>query len=163
MTLRAISALAAAVMLAVPLVGGPASANGDADDIVAFTVDRPYDEVRQDLEDAIVNRGFVVDYNARIGEMLARTATDVGAGKQVYVNAEAMQFCSAVLSRNAMEADPANIAFCPYVLFVYEAADTPGVTVGHRKMGEGEGDASKAALKAVDDLLTEIAQEAAGQ
>lgn len=164
MTLRALSAIFATLMLFVPLASGPAMANGDSDDIVSFTVQRPYEDVRQDLEDAIINRGYVVDYNAKIGEMLARTAGDVGAAKKVYVNAEAMQFCSAVLSRKAMEADPMNIAFCPYVLFVFENADAPGmVTVGHRKLGEGEGDASEAALGEINTVLTEIVKEAAGE
>ena len=42
-----------------------------------------------------------------------------------------MLFCSAVLSRKVMEADPANIAYCPYTLFVYDTPEPDGmVTVG---------------------------------
>jgi hypothetical protein len=69
-----------------------------------------------------------------------------------------MQFCSAVASRQAMEADIGNIAFCPYVLFVYEAADDPGtVVVGFRRLPEGGG------RDHINDLLDEIAREAAGE
>ncbi|AXS42525.1 DUF302 domain-containing protein [Breoghania sp. L-A4] len=151
-------------MLLAPLAPSAAKANGDMPGVVSVTVERPYDEVRQDLEDAIVNRGYVVDYNAHIGDMLSRTAEDVGAGRAIYTKAEAMQFCSAVLSRKAMEADPMNIAYCPYVLFVYERADTPGsVTVGHRKLGEGTSAASAEALGDIDGVLTEIVEEAAGE
>lgn len=166
MTLRPMYTFFAAMMLCAPLAlsNAPAMASGDDDGVVSITIEGAYDDVRQDLEDAIINRGYVVDYNAKIGEMLARTATDVGAAKSVYANAEAMQFCSAVLSRNAMEVDPMNIAFCPYVLFVFERADMPGkVTVGHRMLGEGEGDASEAALGAINKVLTEIVKEAAGE
>lgn len=131
-------------------------------EVVSFTVERSYDEVREALENALINRGYVVDHVARIGEMLNRTAEAVGASRNVYSQAEALQFCSAILSRNAMEADPMNIAFCPYVLFIFERADKPGmVTVGHRRMGRGANEKSSAALAAVNDLLTEIAEEAA--
>ncbi len=157
-------ALAFALMLCAPFAPSPARAEGDMPGVVSVTVERPYDEVRQDLEDAIINRGYVVDYNAYIGDMLSRTAADVGAAKAVYTNAEAMQFCSAVLSRKAMEADPMNIAYCPYVLFVFERADTPGtVTVGHRKLGDGQSAASAEALGVIDAVLTEIVEEAAGE
>ena len=62
-----------------------------------------------------------------------------------------------------MEADAANIAFCPYVLFVYELADKPGtVTVGFRRMPETGSDATRQALAAVNALLDEIVREAAG-
>src|SRR5690606_20524585 len=85
-----------------------------------------FSDVIADLEDAVVNRGYVVDYHGYIGEMLKRTANDVGASKPLYRNAEFIQFCSAVVSRDAMEADVANIAFCPYVLFAYETEADPG-------------------------------------
>jgi hypothetical protein len=114
--------------------------------------------VSADLQDAVVNRGYVVDYLGRVGEMLKRTAEDVGATKALYKDAEFVQFCSAVVSRAAMEADIGNIAFCPYVLFVYEAEATPGtVTVGFRRLPAGEG------RDDVNALLDEIAREAAGQ
>ncbi len=147
----------AAVALAVAAVtAGPAAAQSG--DIKTYQVEAPFDQVRQDLSDAIINRGYVIDYNAKIGDMLARTAQDVGAEKKVYQNAETLQFCSAVLSRKAMEADPMNIAFCPYSLFVYEPAGSSGtVTVGYRETS-GEGP-----MKEVNDLLDEIAREASDQ
>lgn len=121
-----------------------------------YTSDQPYEDVAASLEDAIVNRGYVVDYHGQIGDMLARTAGDVGAEKPLYSNAEFLQFCSAVLSRKAMEADLSNIAFCPYVLFVYEAEEKPGeVVVGYRSLPAGPG------RDEVNTLLDEIAQEAA--
>ena len=95
---------------------------------------------------------------------MARTSQDVGGKKQIYKRAELIQFCSAVLSRNAMEADPANIAFCPYVLFVYERADESGkVRVGFRRLDETGSPDSKSALAAINKVLDEIVQEAADQ
>jgi len=131
--------------------------------VTAYEASGAFDDVRFDLENAIVNRGLVIDYVSHIGDMLARTADDVGGKKQIFENAQAMLFCSANLSRKAMEADPANIAYCPYTLFVYETPDAGKVTVGFRKLTSSGSDASKAAIAEVNALLDEIAKEASGQ
>lgn len=125
------------------------------DDVTTHVADAEFADVVIDLEDAIVNRGYKIDYRGYIGEMLKRTAEDVGGTKALYRNAEFFQFCSAVVSRKAMEADIGNIAYCPYVIFVYEA--TPGtITVGFRRLPDGNG------RDDVNALLDEIAKEAAG-
>ena len=140
-------------------LGGAAQAA----EIVSVATEGSFEDVAQSLSDAIVNRGFVVDYTAQIGGMLDRTAADVGASTKVYTDARAMQFCSATLSRHAMEADPQNIAFCPYVLFVYELAAKPGeVVVGFRKLDEQGSDASRQALAEINGVLDGIVKEAAG-
>jgi hypothetical protein len=69
-------------------------------------------------------------------------------------------FCSAKLSRAMMEADLGNIGFCPYVIFVYEAAARPGETVvGYRRPISGGGTASPV-LAEIDSLLDAIAKDA---
>lgn len=155
LALAAVLALSGAVAASASEL--PESASGK-------TVTRAYDDVRFDLESAIVNRGLVIDYVSHIGEMLARTGGDVGSDKQIFTKAEAMLFCSARLSRAAMEARAGNLAFCPYAVFLFETPDAPGqVTVGYRKLPETGSDASKAALANVNALLEEIVQEAAGE
>ena len=122
-----------------------------------------FEDVRQDVSDAIINRSYVVDYTAKIGDMLERTASDVGSTQKIYSGAETAQFCSAVLSRKMMEADPTNIAFCPYVVFYYQNADEPGVVhVGYRKLPEDGSAESKAARQTINRLLADIVEEAAG-
>ena len=74
---------------------------------------------------------------------------------------EFLTFCSAKLSRAMMEADLANVGFCPYVVFVYEAAGKPGETVvGYRRPAITGNDASKAALAEIDKLLDGIVKDA---
>lgn len=120
-----------------------------------------FEDVKEDVVNAVTKRGLVVDYTARIGAMLDRTAKDVGATKKLYDKAEAIQFCSATLSRKMMEADPANIVFCPYVIVIYSLAADPGtVHVGYRRPQQAGTPASRAALKAVDDLLSGIVRDA---
>ncbi len=121
---------------ALSMLSMPAHASGD--DVATLATDQPFADVAAAVEDAIINKGFKVDYHGFIGEMLKRTAGDVGGKGELYKDAEFFTFCSAVVSRNVMEGDIRDIAYCPYVVFVYEDAATPGtVTVGHRKLPEG--------------------------
>lgn len=130
-------------------------------DIVVRTVEGDYASVREAIEFAITNRGLVVDHVQHIGDMLARTGKDIGASKQVYTDANAFQFCSASISRETMEADPNNIAFCPYIVFAYTLPDQPKkVYVGYRRPPMTGSAQSKAALKKVEELLEGIVQEA---
>lgn len=153
---------AVALLLAVPPFGAAATA-ADRVPFRFYTVKAPFDQVRQDVKDAITNRGLVIDHVMHIGEMLDRTAKAVGAKRRVYTHAEAYQFCSAVYSRRMMEADPRNIAFCPYIVFVYTTVDQPGaVRVGYRRPARTGAPASNQALRAVERLLDGIAREAAG-
>lgn len=142
-------------LAALTAITQPASAR---DDVTKYSSQAPFADVAADLADAIVNRGYKIDYHGFIGEMLERTAEDVGASKKLYRNAEIFQFCSAVVSRAVMEENIENIAFCPYVLFVYEAeAEAGTVNVGFRRLPDGEG------RDAVNTLLDEIVKEAAGE
>lgn len=154
------------VVAATVLAGAavPVAAQSVPEGVTAYQVEGTFEDVRFDLENAIVNRGLVIDYVSHIGEMLGRTAADVGGEKQIYLQAQAMLFCSANLSRKVMEADPGNIAYCPYSVFVFEEPGQPGtITVGYRRLAETGSEASKAALADVNALLEALAREAADQ
>ncbi len=141
-------------LLAATLMSSAAGAAGD--DIETVTTEAGFSDVASSAESAIINRGYKVDYHGFLGEMLKRTAEDVGAKKQLYSNAEFFTFCSAVLSRKVMEAELADIAYCPYVVFVYEPASEPGkVTVGYRKLPEG------GPRDEINSLLSAIIKDAA--
>ena len=131
-------------------------AHASGDDVKTLTSDAPFADVASGIENAIVNRGYTIDYHGFIGEMLKRTAGDVGAEKALYQDAEFFTFCSAVVSRKVMEAEIGDIAYCPYVVFAYETADNPGtVVVGYRALpAGGERDA-------VNTLLSDIIKDAA--
>lgn len=145
------------ITLAVAAVLAAAPAAVAQDLVTTYSVEAPFEQVAGDLEDAIVNRGYVVDYHGFIGDMLKRTSSDVGGSTALYRDAEFFQFCSAVVSRKAMEAEIGNIAFCPYVLFAYEAESDPGtVVVGFRRLPDGAG------RDEVNTLLDAIANEATG-
>jgi uncharacterized protein (DUF302 family) len=136
----------------------------DPNPIVTYEKRGDYEDVREDLKLAIEGRGLVIDSESLINSMLERTGKDVGSSRKLYGDAQAFVFCSAALSRKTMEADPANIALCPYAIVVYETAATPGtVHVSYKRPWRPDGAAaSKAALKEVEALLDGIAREALG-
>lgn len=129
--------------------------------MAVFSKKGTFADVREAVEQSITGRGLVINNVSHIGNMLARTGKDVGGGKQVYVEAEALEFCSATISRNMMETDPDNIVFCPYIIAIYVVPSKPGeVRVAYRKPQMVGSKDSQESLKAVEKLLTEIIQEA---
>ena len=151
--LRVLSVLLLALSLT-----GPAEA---AEAFKTYSAKADYDDVRFELTEAIVSRGLKVDSNGHVADMLKRTGADVGSTKPIYRHGEYFIFCSAKLSREMMEADPALIGLCPFTLFIYETeAEAGKITVGYRRMPKGENDRTSKALTAVENLLDGIARQA---
>ncbi|UWR23308.1 DUF302 domain-containing protein [Sulfitobacter sp. S190] len=118
-----------------------------------YTYDGSFEDAAFSVESAIVGKGLVIDYVSHVGEMLNRTGQDVGSDVQLFNEADIFVFCSAVVSRKVMEADPMNIAHCPYGIFV---ADKDGeVIVGYRNYPDGP-------MQEVQALLDSIVSEALG-
>ena len=122
-----------------------------ADQAVTYPFDGSFDDAAFAVENAIVGRGLVIDYVSHTGEMLNRTGADVGSTKELFNEADIFLFCSAQVSRSVMEADPMNIAHCPYGIFV---ADQGGdVMIGYRTYPDGE-------MQEVQALLDDIVKDA---
>jgi len=135
----------AAAALTTPAMAG--------DQATTYAYDGSFDDATFAVESAIVGAGLVIDYVSHTGEMLARTGADVGSNVTLFDAADIFLFCSAVTSRKVMEADPMNIAHCPYGIFV---ADQEGkVVVGYRNYPEGE-------MQEVQALLDGLVREAVG-
>jgi uncharacterized protein (DUF302 family) len=111
-----------------------------------------------DARDAIVmaieNRGLVINYTSHIADMLQRTGADIGATRQIFEQAEIIEFCSAGLSRKMMEMDPHNIVFCPFSISIYTLPGEKNTTWVSYRQPKGP------AAKLVTPLLQEIAAEA---
>ncbi len=121
------------------------------DQAVTYPFAGSFDDATFVVENAIIGRGLVVDYVSHTGDMLARTAADVGSDEVLFAGADIFLFCSALLSRKVMEADPMNIAHCPYGIFVTERDDE--VMIGYRTYPDGP-------MQEVQALLDEIVQDA---
>lgn len=125
-----------------------------AQQAVTYPFDGSFEDATFGVESAIVGRGLVIDYTSHTGEMLERTREDTGSDVVLFDNADIYLFCSAVISRMVMEADPMNIMNCPYSIFI---TDREGeVSIGYRVM-------PAESMAPVQALLDELAREAAGQ
>lgn len=122
-----------------------------ADELVLTPSGLSFEETTFALETAIVGRGLVIDYFSHVGEMLERTRADIGSETVLFTAAEIYLFCSAAVSRQVMEADWQNIAFCPYGVQVIERPGEP-VLVGYLRR-------SADSMAPVNDLLSGIVAE----
>jgi len=128
--------------------------------IVVFKTQGAYQDVRDSLEAAIEGKGLKVNHSNKIAAMLDRTGKDLGASKRVYEEAEQLEFCSATLSREMMEADPHAIVMCPYIVAVYTVPNDKNVYLAYRKPPATKNPALKKALAGVEKMLTEIIRDA---
>jgi uncharacterized protein (DUF302 family) len=125
-----------------------------AQDAITYPFDGSFEDASFAIENAIIDRGLVIDYTSHVGDMLNRTGADVGSDVVIFDNAQIFLFCSAAVSRRVMEADPMNIMHCPYGIFV---ADMGGeVMIGHRDYPDGP-------MQEVEALLDAIILEATAQ
>ena len=127
-----------------------------AADMITYDTDQSFDDVTFGLENAILDAGLVIDHVSHTGDMLERTRGDVGSDVTLFLDADIYSFCSAKLSREVMEADPMNLVFCPYDIFVMVRPETPEVTtIGFRTFPDG-------AMKSIEALLDDLAKAAIG-
>ena len=134
-----------------------------ANEMIVNSTRGKFADVKNSVIFAIEGRGMTVNTVSHVGDMLERTGKDIGATKQIFLHAEVLDFCSAKISRQVMEADPHTIVFCPYGIAIYELPTEPDkIYVSYRKptlTGKGA-KTGKAALRSVEKLLHELVKEA---
>lgn len=112
-----------------------------------------FEDTRDAIVSAIESRGMVISTISHIGKMLERTGIDLGTSRQIFTQAQIVEFCSARLSRQITERDPHNIVLCPFAISVYTLPGEPGTWVAYRRP-------AGAAAELVAPLLEAIAAEA---
>lgn len=88
----------------------------------------PFADVMDALKMAIQERGMYINNVMHMGEMLERTGKDLGVGGTIYLQAESIEFCSAILSRKMTTENPARIVNCPFIMSAYVLPDQPEKT-----------------------------------
>ena len=142
-------------LTAMSLAAASLATTVSADGFFTIDVDADFEDVVFSLETAVTNRGLVIDDISYVGDMLARTKEDVGGSKDLFTDARIFSFCSATLSREVMEAKLSNIQFCPYNIYIYQAAeDGAPVVVGYRESDE-------ITMRPINYLLQQIVAEVA--
>jgi hypothetical protein len=158
--LKQLVALTAMIMLALPV---------QAESVRGFKMVKTtaeFDDVFINVQDAIINKGYNIDYVGHLNQMLKRTSKTVGSvteegSPSPYKHAKFMQFCSATLTHEAISANPQNVAICPYVIFVYETKADPGVIhVGFRRPISGPSKRTRQAFAKIEAMLTDIVNQA---
>ncbi len=128
--------------------------------VVIKSVDGRFDDVWEDIRRALEDRGLVISNVSHIGEMLERTGKDIGRTKKIFGNARAMEFCSAIFSRDMFEKNPHFIAFCPYQITVYTLPDDgKKIYLSYRRLiwnDKGGRDVLNPAEKLLEDIIDDV-------
>lgn len=99
-----------------------------AQDRLSIVVDDSFEDMMFAVESSIIDQGLVIDSISHVGNMLNRTADDVGATENIYLDASVFNFCSSILTREVIAIDPTNIAYCPYSVYVFTTVEEPHKT-----------------------------------
>ena len=128
--------------------------------MVVYPASAGIEEVIEIIKMAVIERGMLVSSTLHVSDMLNRTGKDLGFEQPVFVHAESVEFCSALMSHRMVAADPGNLVICPFTVAAYVLADNPGqVYVAYRRPFLA-GDAAES-TQAVVEMLDGIAREAA--
>ena len=153
--------IALGLMLATAPRAGTVKPVSRTDVVVVYKTESTFNDVLEAVKLAISQQGLVVNNISHISNMLQRTGQDAGKQARIYGKGEAVEFCSATLSRKIMEADPNNIVFCPFIVAVYTLPDNPKtVYLAYRRPTLVGNEASRKSLKEVEALIDRIAQDA---
>jgi len=126
-----------------------------------YSTSGSFEDVKAYVVDAVTQRGMVINNVSHVSNMLQRTGKDMGDTTPIFVIAEVLEFCSATVSREMMEADPHNIVFCPYEIAVYVLPSEPDkVYVAFQRPPRIGSPRSRKALDAVEELLDGIVKDA---
>ncbi len=128
---------------------------------VTYVINETFDIAKDNVKDALSDKGLKINTVAHISTMLKRTGKSLGNPSNIYAKAENIEFCSAVVSRATMQASPHNIVYCPYIISIYSLKSDPKITyIAYRRVPKVKDKKSNKALQAVEKLLDDIAKTA---
>jgi len=152
--------LSALLLLTAALLSIPAWSSDDEPPVVVYPASAEFDEVVENIQLAITDRGMLVSGTLHVQDMLARTGVDLGFPEDIYLKAQAVEFCSALMSHRMIAADPRNLVICPFTIAAYVLTEEPeqAYVAYRRQVLAGE---SAEVSAAVRTMLDEIARDAA--
>nr|WP_246265248.1 DUF302 domain-containing protein [Aromatoleum diolicum] len=111
-----------------------------------------YGDARNALQDAMTDEGLAPPSISEFGQMLARTAKDLGHRADFYKQAEIFSFCSAQVSARMIAEDVRHIALCPLTIALYTLPGQAGtVFLAYRApdLASPAGDFARAMLRRI--------------
>ena len=143
------------------LVSVPLGGSADEGPVRTVRVSGDFEDVRDGIRQAIEGKGINIAHTLPAGDMLNRTGADFGVEKNVFLQAETVEFCSARISHRLAQANHENILLCPFTISIYVPSDDPGhVYLSWRRpfsLGDKE---SQAAVQEMVELMEAIVREA---
>ncbi len=127
--------------------------------IITHAIEEDYEYVLDNLRNAIIGRGMVINDELHASDMLDRTANDLGFEHNVFIQATTLEFCNALISHKLVIANPDNLVLCPFTISVYVLTGVPG-TVYVAYQSPSAGAESATVLAEVEALLAGIIAEA---
>ena len=129
--------------------------------VVTVRVSGDFTDIRDGVRQAIEGKGINIAHTLPASDMLNRTGKDFGVAKNVFLQAETIEFCSARISHRLVQAGHENILLCPFTISIYVLSDDPDhVHLSWRRpftLDDGE---SKAAVQEMVGLIEAIIAEA---
>ncbi len=128
---------------------------------VTYVINETFDVAKDNVKDALSDKGIKINTVAHISAMLKRTGKSLGNPSNIYTKAENIEFCSATISRGTMQANAHNIVYCPYIISIYSLKSNPKVTyISYRRLPKVKDEKTNKALQEVEKLLEYVAKTA---
>lgn len=110
---------------------------------------------------AIHGKGINIAHTVAASNMLNRTGRDFGIRENIFIDAETIEFCSARISHQLVQANHENILLCPFTISVYVLTGDPEhVYLSYRLPYITPDDGSRAAVQDMVELIESIITEA---
>jgi uncharacterized protein (DUF302 family) len=146
--------------LALLLLATALSCLADPSPFVSYKSSLPFEQVMEDLQMAIADKGFHINKIMHLDRMWERNRKEGETSRPTFLHAKSIDFCSSVLSRRMTEEDPQRIVNCPFVISVYVLAAEPEIThITHRRVTFGDDSAATREAAAMLKSLGEVAQK----
>lgn len=115
-----------------------------------------YQDVHDALIDAVAEQGIAPPSESDFGDLLARTAADLGHRPDLYAEARLVSFCSTPIAARLAAESVHNMLYCPLAIAVYRLpAERDRVYLSYRRNADSAGG------KAAEALLERIVERAA--
>ena len=139
----------------------PLDGSAEQAPVTTVTVAGQFEDVRDNIRQAIEGKGINIAHALPASDMLNRTGKDFGIEKNVFLQAETVEFCSARISHLLAQANHENILLCPFTISIYVLTDDPdNVRLSWRRPFTLDDTDSQAAAQEMVELVESIISEA---